>query len=61
MSYYKHNNLSNERKEKIMNKVLFQIIKSLHKMGFMKTKFYKKYCYYGKVGEFFCHIVCKNM
>ena len=36
-----------------MNKVLFQIIKALHKVGFMNTKFYKKYCYNGKVGEFF--------
>ena len=44
-----------------MNKVLFQIIKALHKVGFMNTKFYKKYCYNGKVGEFFCDTICKNM
>lgn len=44
-----------------MSKILFQFIKSLHKMGFMKTNFYKKYCYKSKIGEYFCEIICKNM
>jgi hypothetical protein len=44
-----------------MNKVLFQAIKAIHKMGFMQTKFYKKFCYNSLIGEHICNIICKNM
>ena len=47
--------------QKIKNKVLFQVIMALHKMGFMKTKFYKKYVYNSFIGAWFCDVICRNL
>ena len=49
------------RKAINMNDFLFKLVKILYKMGFMKTRFYKKFCYNSIIGEKICDLICEQM